>query len=460
MTTDRIARSSRVVRGAGNALALAALLAPALHAMQQAPGPATQKIALTAGRSTVLGTDFDITRIAVTNPAVADAVVVQPREILIDGKAAGTVSLIVWGSVERRQYDLVVEPPVSTLEQRLQTLFPGEDIHVSANDEAIILSGRVSSNTVSLRASEIAAATSAKAKIVNLLQLPGGSDSQQVLLQVRFAEVSRQALRELGVSFFTSATGIHDTLGRVTTQQFAAPNFDGLPAGKLTFSDYLNLFLFSNKYDIGAAIRALENRGLFQSLAEPNLIAYNGQEASFLAGGEIPIPIVQGVSNAVTVQYKEYGVRLNFTPTIAGDTIRLKVRPEVSTLDFPNGITLSGFRIPALSTRRAETSVELRDGQSFAIAGLLNNLSQDAVDEVPGLARLPIIGHLFQSKSVQATRNELMVLITPRLVRPLNPDEVPPLPTLQQRFLPPTEDIGGQLQGGGGLVDAPEAGKK
>jgi pilus assembly protein CpaC len=409
----------------------------------------------------VLSTNFDITRIAVTNPAVADAVVVQPREILIDGKAAGTVSLIVWGSVDRRQYDLVVEPPVSTLEQRLQALFPGEDIQVSTNDEAIILSGRVSSNAVSLRASEIAAATSAKAKIVNLLQLPGGSDSQQVLLQVRFAEVSRQALRELGVSFFTSATGLHDTLGRVTTQQFAAPNFDnsGIEP-KLTFSDYLNLFLFSNKYDIGAAIRALENRGLFQSLAEPNLIAYNGQEASFLAGGEIPIPVVQGVSNAVTIQYKEYGVRLNFRPTIAGDTIRLKVRPEVSTLDFPNGITLSGFRIPALSTRRAETDVELRDGQSFAIAGLLNNLSQDSLEEVPGLARLPIIGHLFQSKSVQATRNELMVLITPRLVRPLNPDEVPPLPTLQQRFLPAAEDIGGQLQGGGGVVDAPEAGKK
>jgi pilus assembly protein CpaC len=440
--------------------------------MQQAAEPAIQKVPLTAGRSTVLSTDFDITRIAVTNPAVADAVVVQPREILIDGKSAGTVSLIVWGSIDRRQYDLVVEPAVSTLEQRLQALFPGEDIRVSANDEAIILSGRVSSNAVSLRAAEIAAATSTKAKVVNLLQLPGGSDSQQVLLQVRFAEVSRTALNELGVSFFTSALGINNTVGRVTTQQFATPGFDSLQvtkttsdfggavrtsSGNITFSDFLNLFLFSEKYDIGAAVRALSNKGLFQSLAEPNLIAYNGQNASFLAGGEIPIPVVQGISNAVTVQYKEYGVRLNFTPTIAGDTIRLKVRPEVSTLDFPNGIVLSGFRIPALATRRAETDVELRDGQSFAIAGLLNNLSQDTLEEIPGLAKLPIIGHLFQSKSVQAQRNELMVLITPRLVRPLNPDEVPPLPTLQQRFLPAAEDIGGQLQGGGGLADAPEA---
>ena len=265
--------------------ALASLLAPALGAAQQPPEPAIQKVELTAGRSTVLPSDFDITRIAVTNPAVADAVVVQPREILIDGKAPGTVSLIVWGSGNRRQYDLVVAPPVSTLEQRLQALFPGEDIHVSANDEAIILSGRVSSNSVSLRAAEIAAATSSKARVVNLFQLPGGSDSQQVMLQVRFAEVSRTALRELGVNFF----GTGDVLGRVTTQQFAAPNFDTSGAQgnttKLTFSDFLNLFLFSKKYDVGMAIRALQNRGLLQSLAEPNLIAYNGQEASFLAGG-------------------------------------------------------------------------------------------------------------------------------------------------------------------------------
>lgn len=470
-------RQRRLVRLALT-MALAGTSAASLFAQQSTPAVTTtsavQRITLTAGRSTVLSTDFAITRIAVTNPAVADAVVVQPQEVLIDGKAPGTISLIVWGTTERRQYDLVVEPGVSTLEQRIQALFPGEDIRVNANEEAIILSGRVSSNTISLRAAEIAGATASKAKIVNLLQLPGGSESQQVLLQVRFAEVSRQALTELGVSFFTSPTGIGNTLGRVTTQQFAVPGFDNLSAskansdpgsavtsasGNLTFSDFLNLFLFSERFDIGAMVRALNQKGLFQSLAEPNLIAYNGQEASFLAGGEIPVPVVQGISNAVTVQFKEYGIRLNFTPTIAGDTIRLKVKPEVSTLDFPNGIVLSGFRIPALSTRRAETDVELRDGQSFAIAGLLNNMSQDDAQEIPGLARLPIIGHLFQSKSNRVQRNELMVLITPRLVRPLNPDEVPPLPTLQRRFLPPTEGIGGELEGGGGVQDAPAPAK-
>jgi len=430
------------------------------------------RVSLTAGRSTVLQTDFDITRIAITDPAIADAVVVQPREVLIDGKAAGTVSLIIWGASARRQYDVVIDPGVSTLEQRLQALFPGEEISVSTNGDAVILSGKVSSNQVSLRMAEIATATASKLKVINLLQLPGGAGSQQVMLQVRFAEVSRRALRELGVSLFTSPTGVGNTVGRVTTQQFSAPGFNNLnvtkadsgfgsdvvaATGEFTFGDFLNIFLFSEKYDLGAMIRALRNRGLFQSLAEPNLIAYNGQEASFLAGGEIPIPVVQGTSNSVSVDYKEYGVRLNFRPTVAGDTIRLHVRPEVSTLDFPNGIVLAGFRIPALSTRRAETDVELRDGQSFAVAGLLNNLSQDDVSAVPGLSKLPIIGHLFRSRSERAEQTELLVLITPQLVRPLNPDEVPPLPTLQQRFLKRDDDIGAKLDGGGGVVDAPDA---
>ncbi len=453
------------------AVALAAVLsaggAPAMVAAQAQP--AVERVVITAGRSIVMATDFDITRIALTNPAVADATVVQPREILVDGKGAGTISLIVWGTDQRKQYDLVVEPSVTAIQQRLQALFPGEPIEVTANDEALILSGRVSSNAVSLRAAEIAAATSSKMRVVNLLEYPGAGESQQVMLQVRFAEVSRQAFRELGASLFTSAIGVHDNIGRITTQQFSAPTFQDLrsakdsdgnlvsTSGQMVLSDILNLFLFNPRYDLGVAIRALSNRGLLQSLAEPNLIAYNGQEAGFLAGGEIPVPVVQGgTSNAVSIQYKEYGIRLNFRPTIAGDTIRLRVRPEVSTLDFPNGITLAGFRIPALQTRRAETDVELRDGQSFAIAGLLNNLSQDTIQQIPGLARLPIIGAFFRSKATSATRNELMVLITPRLVRPLNPDEVPPLPTLEDRFLPSVDDgIGQDLRGGAGAVDAP-----
>ncbi len=406
---------------AGGVLAMSQ--APSLSAQapaQAASGGAIPRVSLTAGRSTVLPVDFDIQRVAITNPAIADAVVVAPREILIDGKAQGTISLIIWGEGRRAQYDVAVDAPVTMLQQQLRNLFPGEDIQVTVNEEATTLSGRVSSNAVMLKAGEIAEKTSSKQKVINLLQVPGGIDTQQVLLQVRFAEVNRQAVTEAGVSLFTGVSGYKDFVGRSTTQQFAAPVFD---TDKLTFSDFLNLFVFNTKYNVGGLLKALQSRGFLQSLAEPNLIAYNGKEASFLAGGEVPVPVVQGNTNAVSVLYKEFGIRLSFTPTIAGDVIRLHVKPEVSTLDFANGVTLNGFRIPALQTRRAETEIELRDGQSFAVAGLMNNISQTDRNAVPLLSSLPIIGNLFKSKAARQQRTELMVLITPRLVKPLDPIE-------------------------------------
>jgi pilus assembly protein CpaC len=416
---------------------------------QGLPGPAPAvdypKVGLTAGRSTILTTDFNITRIAITNPEVADALVVQPREVLIDGKSAGTVSLIIWGDTTRVQYDVVVDPGVAAIEQQLRTLFPGEDIRVSISDQALVLSGNVSSNAIMLKVQEIATASSAELKVINLLQLPGGTESQQVMLQVRFAEVNRQALTELGLSLFANRT---DWAGRTTTQQFSAPDFE---EDQLIFSDFLNLFFFSKSEGVGGVLRALKSRGYFQSLAEPNLIAYNGQEASFLAGGEFPVPFVSGAAGTVSVVFKEFGVRLTFRPTIAGDVIRLHVEPEVSALDFNNGVTISGFRIPALTVRRAETEVELRDGQSFAIAGLLDNVSQTDTAAIPVLSSIPIIGSLFKSKADRAQRTELMVLITPRLVRALDPDEVPPLPTTPGDFLP------APMPGGGtdAPVDAP-----
>jgi pilus assembly protein CpaC len=397
---------------------------------------------LTAGRSMVLTVPFDITRVAITDPKIADAVAVQLREVLIDGKSAGTVSLIVWGAGRRTQYDVVVDPGVSTLQQTLQQLFPGEEIRVSVSEDAAILVGNASSTQVMLRAAEIAQGVYPKAKIINMLQLPGGQTSQQVMLQVRFAEVNRAAMRELGAHLFMNASRF---TGRSTTQQFPAPSFDEKEGdiGSVVFSDLLNLFFFDKREGIGGVIKALESKGFFQSLAEPNLMAYNGQEASFLAGGEFPVPIVQGATGTVSVLFKEFGVRLTFKPTIAGDTIRLHVKPEVSALDFNNGVTLQGFRIPALTTRRAETDVELRDGQSFAIAGLLNNISQDDTAAIPILGKLPIIGALFKSRAERAERTELMVIITPRLVHPLEPDEVPPLPTQPRQFLaPPTADNG------------------
>jgi pilus assembly protein CpaC len=433
--------------------------APAPTGQQTIELPPMPRVVLTAGRSTVLPTDFNVTRIAITNPAVADAVVVAPREILIDGKTAGTISLIVWGDSRRVQYDIVVEQQIPDLQQRLRALFPGEDIQVSFNEDATILSGMVSSTNVMLRAAEIAKASGAKRAVINMLQVPGGSESQQVLLQVRFAEVNRRMLRELGLNLIVNRAGWS---ARATTQQFPAPEIDDAQTGGVVFSDFLNLFFFDRDEGIGGVMRALEQTGAFQSLAEPNLIAYNGQEASFLAGGEFPVPIVQNATGSVSVQFKEFGIRLTFTPTIAGDVIRLKVAPEVSALDFANGVSLGGFRIPALTTRRAQTDVELRDGQSFAIAGLLDNVSQEDDANIPFLSKIPIIGTLFKSKAERANQTELMVLITPRLVRPLDPDEVPPLPTRFKPFLPgaPGGGRGGGPGGGdAGLVDAPDAPK-
>ena len=421
----------------GVAAPLARAQAPPAAALDPA------RIQITVGRSTVLQTEFDVTRIAVTNPAIADAVVVAPREVLIDGKGRGTVSLIIWGVGRRDQYDVIVDPGTPEIEQRLHQLFPNEPVQVTANEDSVVLHGKVSSNEVSLRIAEIAAASAPKARLINMLELPGGGESQQVMLQVRVAEVNRRALKEVGLSLFASR---EDFAGRSTTQQFSAPDFDiqnptmfAKPPNPvdMTFSDYLNVLFFNRTLGVGGVLRALQATGYFQTLAEPNLIAYNNQEASFLAGGEFPIPVVQGATGTVTILFKEFGVKLNFTPRIAGDTIRLKVRPEVSSLDFNNGITLSGFRIPALITRRAETDVELRDGQSFAIAGLLDNESQSDATAVPILSRLPIIGALFKAKAERSEQTELMVIVTPRLVRPLDPDEVPALPTQPGSFLPP-----------------------
>ena len=417
---------------------IVALAAPAAVRGQAPTVPGDgpfERIALTANRSRVVPVAFDITRIAVTNPAVADAVVVTPREVLVDGKGPGTTSLIIWGTGTRVQYDVAVDPGVATLEQHFKTLFPGEDIRVSVSDEAVILAGEVSSNNVVLRAGEIAAGAYAKSRVINMLGLPGGTPSQQVMLQVRFAEVNRRAITELGATFISNQR----IAARTTTQQFSGPDFDDGVEGGLVFSDFLNLFLFDRQEGLGVLIKALQQNGFFQSLAEPNLIAYNGQEASFLAGGEFPVPVVQGgQTNAVTIVFKEFGIRLNFKPTIAGDTIRLRVRPEVSALDFNNGITLQGFRVPALTMRRAETDIELRDGQTFAVAGLLNNQTQTDAAAIPWISKIPIIGNFFKSKADRNEQTELLVLITPRLVKPLDPDEVPALPTDATRFLPAT----------------------
>jgi pilus assembly protein CpaC len=391
-------------------------------------------VRLLVGRSALIDVPTPITRVSLTIPEVADAMVTSPQQLLVHGKTPGTISLFVWdraGSV--RTFDVVVQRDLSALEAQLKQLFPGEPVSVSGNGKDIVLAGTVTSRYVVDKAAEVARGyVENKDHVVNLLRQQDNLSTVQVLLRVRFAEVSRSSLQELGVSLFSD--GYENYLGRSTTQQFPAPFFDQrvpLVGDNLVFSDYLNLFLFDASNQLGLVIKALQTKGLFQSLAEPNLIAQNGKEATFLAGGEYPYPAVQGGSNglAITVVFKEFGIRLSFTPTVLrDDIIHLKVRPEVSALDFTNAVSVQGFRVPSLSSRRAETELELRDGQTFAIAGLLNNTLTESLQKVPGIGDIPLLGLLFKSRAMQKADTELVVMITPQIMRPGSPGVASELP--------------------------------
>ena len=415
--------------------ASAAAPAAAPAAMMDAP----TDVDLLVGRSTVLNVGAPIARVSLTVPDISDAMVTAPTQLLIHGKQPGTISLFVWdraGAI--KTFEVKVRRDLTPLIAHIKQLFPGEAIAVIGSGKDVVISGTVSSKYVIEKAADVAGGyVDKKENVVNLLKQQEGVASNQVMLRVRFAEVSRSALQELGGAVFSD--GNNDMFGRVTTQQFPAPFFDqSAPMlGKtLVFSDYLNLFLFDAKNQIGAVIKALQGKGVFQSLAEPNLIALNGKEASFLAGGEFPYPIPQGNFGAFTIQFKEYGVRLNFTPTVlGGDLINLKIRPEVSSLDFNNAVIIEGFRIPALSTRRADTEVELRDGQTFAIAGLMNNTALSSMRKVPGLGDIPILGTLFKSRAYQKDQSELVVMVTPIIVKRNAPGVSEGLPALVEPFL-------------------------
>jgi pilus assembly protein CpaC len=414
----------------------AAIVAAAPAAETEA---SSSEVALLVGRSTLLTVGQPITRVSLTSPNVADAMVTAPGQLLIHGKAPGTISMFVWdraGGIKR--YEVIVRRDLSELLQQVKQLFPGEPITVHSNGKDVVISGTVSSKYVIDKAAEVAAGyVEKKEDVVNLLRQQEGIASNQVLLRVRFAEVSRSAMQELGVNIFATGVDNGRWIGRSTTQQFAAPFFDD---GRLVFSDFLNLFLFDAKNNIGGAIKALQNKGLFQSLAEPNLIAENGKEASFLAGGEYPYPVVQGQAGgtSVTIQFKEFGVRLSFTPTIVGsDLVKLKVAPEVSSLDFANAVTIEGFRVPAISTRRTQTEVELQDGQTFAIAGLMNNTITSQMSKIPGIGDIPILGYLFRSKAAQKNQTELVVMITPTILRRGSTGVSPKLPDLVEPYMPP-----------------------
>ncbi len=400
----------------------------------------TETVDLLVGRSALIRMDRPITRVSLSTADIADALVTTPYELLVHGKTPGTISLLVWGDNGRmKTYDISVKRDLSALEAQVQKMFPGEAIDVSSNGKDVVLSGVVSSKYIVDRASSLALGYVEKAEnVVNLIRQQEGQATNQVLLQVRFAEVSRSAMQELGAGLFTGPNGKDDYIARSTTQQYSSPTFD--QSSGLVFSDFLNLFVFNTKEQLGAVVRALKGKGLLQTLAEPNLITQDGKEASFLAGGEYPYPVVQGTgaNAAVTIVFKEFGVRLKFTPTVtANDMIQLKVAPEVSSLDFGNAVVLSGFRVPALSTRRTETSVELADGQTFAIAGMLDNKVDETLRKVPGIGDIPILGYLFKSQAYEKKRTELVVMITPHIVRRGSPGVTPNLPGMVQPFMQP-----------------------
>ena len=384
-------------------------------------GPAPLRVMV--GKSLLINTTDKLKRVSVTDPDIADAIVVTPTQVLVHGRSPGEVSLLLWDEFERsRSFDLRVDADVSAAQEEIKRIFPDEQVAVSASRSAIVLSGHVTTEEVAKQAGLVAGGYSKN--VINVLSY-GPVGAQEVLLEVKFAEVDRTAVTQLGLNAFSTGTG--HTIGAFTTGQFggfqvsngqnttAGTTGSGSNQANINFSQPLNLFLFRNDINLGVLIQALQQKNLLQILAEPNLIAVNGKEASFLAGGEFPFPIVQPGQGftAVTIQFREFGVKLKFTPVIMPNSnIHLQVVPEVSQLDFTNALTISGFTVPALSTRRAQTEFEVQDGQSFVIAGLMDNRVTDLYSKFPGLGDIPILGNLFRSKNAQKSATELVVLCT------------------------------------------------
>lgn len=379
--------------------ALAAALTPTLEG-QSPPGEGAQAPAsagprdlyVMVGKSVIIDSPVVIERVAVADGEVAEAVAATPREVLVNGKRAGQTSLIIWQRDGNRiLFDLYVTENRWKLEERLEAVRRelaqevGEGaVTLTVEDGNVYLRGTVENLDAAERAEKIA---STLGKVINLLNVKVPPVETQILLKVRFANVDRALSHELGMNLFS--TGALNTVGGTTTGAFTPPRRTSVE-GTVTLTDALNIFLFRPDLDLGATIKALENKRLLQILAEPNLLAINGKPASFLAGGEFPYPTLQGGGaglGAVTIQFREFGVRINFLPRVTPrNTIRMQVTPEVSSLDFANGLVFQGFTIPALATRRVQTEIELESGQSFAIGGLLDNRVTESLSKIPAWA--------------------------------------------------------------------------
>jgi pilus assembly protein CpaC len=407
-------------------------------ASQQPPAAKPEPLLVTVGKSLIIDSPLSIERIAYANDALLDAVAINSKEILVNGKAPGETSLIIWQkNGSRLVFELTVRPSSAKLEavrQQIARDFPDTDINVTFDNETAFIRGTVKDVVAADRVKDIA---STLGRVVNLLRVEVPAEDPQIVLHVRFTDVDRGATRSLGMNL---ASGAFNTVSALGT------GFPVSQDGTQTFSlsSTVNILLFRRDLNLLAAIQALEGKNLAQTLAEPNVMAINGKQASFLAGGEMPYPQVQPAAGAaaVTIAFKEYGIRLNFLPTVTPrGTIRLQVAPEVSQLDFANAITIQGFSVPAISTRRVQTEVELESGQSFVIAGLLDNETTDNWSKVPGIGSIPVLGNLFKTRSFKKTNSELLILITPELVRPIPADQPVPVLSFKEPFMPRNSDI-------------------
>ena len=423
----------------------AAQSAPAGQAQQPpAPQAMQRELSVIAGKSLVIDSPVNVERVAVADGAVAEALVVTPREVLVNGLRPGQTSFILWQQGGNRLlFDLTVRSNTTRLEnirRELQREFPDQDVNISVEGDTVYVRGTVGDLTMAERAVIIA---STLGKPINLLNVKVPPVDPQFLLKVKFADVDRAASTELGVNLFS--TGALNTIGGITTGQYPSLRFPSVGGGavpNLTFTDVLNVFLFRPDLDLLATIKALQSKRLLQILAEPNVLTINGKPGSFLAGGEFPYPTLQGGGagvGQVTIQFREFGVRISFTPKMTPrGTIRLSVAPEVSALDYANSLTFQGFVIPGLSTRRVTTEIELESGQSFGIGGLLDNRFTETVNKVPGLADIPLIGKLFQSRSMTQNNSELLILVSPEVVRPIPEGQPRPDIQMPKPFLPGT----------------------
>ncbi|MBM3812175.1 MAG: BON domain-containing protein [Acidimicrobiia bacterium] len=408
-----------------------------------------EDLKITVGKSIVIDYPTDVARISTSDPNIVDAVAVSTREILLHAKSHGIATVVVWAKTGQRAfYNISVEHNLEPIRRLLKDTFTAENIQIQSARDSVSLIGTVSSQAVADRAGALVG--SLARTVVNNLQVAVGPVEKQVMLRVKFAEVNRSAAVALGANILS--TGALNTPGSITTGQFspgAISNVSGtIPGGlegtssRFSLTDALNVFAFRPDLNLAATIRALQSQSVLQILAEPNLVTTNGKEASFLVGGEFPVPVLQGGSNAgaVTIQFREFGIRLNFNPRLTPhNTLKMHVRPEVSTIDLANAVTFSGFTIPALATRRMETDIELGPGQSFVIGGLIDDRLTDSVSKIPGLSNIPLLGVLFKSREERKSKTELIVLVTPELVDPLNATDPKPQPVMPREFLPPAE---------------------